>query len=130
MATTRRKTGNLGVALAAAAMLVLQGFLGAFAVGTANASPMLDAFGNPLCITSVESHQTDTGHVDHTAMPDCCTVACGMFAPAASAGGSGHSLENALSTTAARLQTRDAVSGYTDEPQRGPGSPRSPPLTM
>lgn len=126
----RLMSGRLGIAFIATYMLVLQAMLGAFALGAVNASPMLDAFGNPLCITSTDSTDSDTGRGEHNALPDCCTVACSMFAAATSEDRSPHSLSNPLPASAVRLRASFDPLVHVVALERSPGSPRSPPLTM
>lgn len=117
----------MGVAFVAAYMLMLQALVGSFAFGVAaNASPLLDAFGNPLCITSAESAalSEDGGH---SALPECCTAACGMFAHLTVEDRTPHSLDNPLPAVAQGVATFDArvVTPVLDH---DPGKPRAPPF--
>lgn len=117
------------VAFIAAMLLVLQAFAASLAIGSsASASPMLDVFGNPLCITShLAPEQDDLGH---SALPDCCTVSCSMFAAAMNGERAEISLANPLPVTDS---SRHAAFDITPEPNqaaRRPGSPRSPPPKM
>lgn len=124
------KRMNMAVALVAAYMLVLQMLFGAFALGAAAASPMLDLFGNQLCVTSSETDAGDATPGDHSALPDCCTVACNMFAAATAADRHAHSLANPLVVS---IVDRVRLFGDAQRDfalQRGPGSPRGPPLTV
>lgn len=118
------------VALVAASMLVLQALLGAFALGTAAASPMLDAFGNTLCITSTDAAEHGSHKGEHTALPDCCTVACGMFAFATADDRSPNSVSNPLVPALALAMPAFHVT----LPARGvdypPANPRAPPQTV
>ncbi len=125
----RKSWDNMGVAVIAAYMLILQGLLGAFATGTADAAAGLDIFGNPLCITSGEhaAAGTDTSH--STAPMECCTAACGMVAGAAPDGHAPHSLDNPLVVAVDASSAPLAALPRIIAPRRGPGSPRSPPLT-
>lgn len=114
------------LALLASCMLVLQVLLGAYATGAAAAAPpMLDAFGNVLCITSTDA--ADHGSADHTALPDCCTVACGMFAPIQANDRTGHSLSNPLPTSVLREPAAFDNTGQAFALEQRPGSARSPP---
>lgn len=74
----RRPSPNrFDIALFAALWLVVQVVSG-FASG-ANAAPVpLDAFGNPLCVTSADSDGSSQRHDDGAA--PCCTLACAMAA--------------------------------------------------
>lgn len=118
----------MGVAFVAAYMLVLQGLLGAFTLGAAAASPGLDAFGNPLCITSGSSAPAFDG-TGHDGPASSCAIACGMVAPVAADGRAPNSLSNPLVPLAASAPAPDCPVGSTFALQRGPGSPRSPPAT-
>ncbi|MBB4189385.1 DUF2946 family protein [Sinorhizobium terangae] len=73
-----RSRKSIWVALVAACMLVLQAASG-LAAGT---KPLgLDTFGNPLCISDANHGTHDPApSTDHSKKPDCCTLACGMFA--------------------------------------------------
>ncbi len=123
------KYWNMGVAFVAAYMLVLQALIGAFALGTAAASPMLDAFGNPLCITSTDFTDSDSEQGNHSALPDCCTTACNMFAPVTADERNASSVANPLAIAAEKLDPDFEFFGRVLSPERNPGSPRSPPLT-
>ena len=126
----RLKSRNMGVALVAACMLVLQGLVGAFALGSAAASPAFDAFGNPLCITSGDAGAHASHSPDHAALPECCTVACGMFAPVTADDRAPHSLANPLVPAPPSLRASFDSIGDASVVRRGPGSPRSPPLDV
>ena len=116
----------MGVALVAAYVLVLQALVGAFALGAA-ASPVLDAFGNPLCITSAASPDSGSDR-NHGYVPDCCTIACNMFAAVAAEDRTPSSLANPLPTLVEELIVAVDNVDRTPSPERNPGSPRSPPL--
>lgn len=81
MEKAKQKHGNY-VAYMAAFVLILQSlfFVAASASVDLNATNMLDAFGNPLCITSVPS-DNDDDTPSHSHFPSCCTFACIGFAP-------------------------------------------------
>lgn len=119
----------MGIALVASYMLVLQALIGAFALGAAAASPMLDAFGNPLCITSSDSTKSGSDNTSHSAVPDCCTVACSMFAPVTTDERTPSFVINPLESAGDTLTPAFDTVQRLLSPERGPGSPRSPPLT-
>lgn len=125
MRLSGRSTGSSSVAFVAAWMLVLQVLLGGFALGAA-ASPLLDTFGNPLCITSSDAPAAGLGHTEHTTLPDCCTVACSPFAQAAN-DGRAHSIANPLRAATPRLHAAFDAVGPAFALDPGSGSPRSPP---
>lgn len=111
-------------ALFAACVLVLQAAAGALALGSAVASPSLDAFGNPLCIGGTAMEQTPDGVPG--LLPDCCTAACALLAPG-TAGAAPHSLANPLAPVS--VVAFPAPSGVEPAASRahGPGNPRAPP---
>jgi len=127
---TKLKISRISVALVAAYMLILQGLFGAFALGAAAALPMLDAFGNPLCITSSDPTASDTDDTSHSAVPDCCTVACSMFTSVATDERPAASVFNPLAATDASLAPRIDLVAQLLSPKQNPGSPRSPPQAV
>jgi hypothetical protein len=117
------------VAFIAALLLVLQAIAASLAIGSsASASPMLDAFGNPLCITSHQAPEQDGQ--GHTALPHCCTVSCSMFAAAMDSGRAEVSLANPLPVADSSRHAAFDVAPEPNQAARRPGSPRSPPPTM
>lgn len=67
------------VALAAVVLFALQALLGTFAFAAGTGPSMVDAFGNPLCITHTEEQQPASAPgTDRSLAPDCCTLACGV----------------------------------------------------
>lgn len=119
----------MSVVLVAAYMLVLQAVTGAFAMGVAASAPPLDIFGNPLCITGSAVHNSG-GTDEHTAMPDCCAVACSMFSPATSDDRLARSLFNPLPASAHRVAATFEQCKLDQALERRPGSPRSPPIAV
>lgn len=127
MRQVRHRRGS-AVAFVAACVLVLQSFLGAWATGAYAATPMLDAFGNPLCITSIDHDGTTPAH-DHSKTPDCRTFGCSMVSPLLAAAPSdeiGLSRPLVADDTRYQLVQSFDVQG----PDHDPGSPRAPPLTI
>lgn len=121
------KHRHRSTAIFAALMLAVQLLAGGFAVGAAAAgSPMLDAFGNPLCITS--SDVPDAGDQNgHSGLPDCCTPGCSMFAPAAGPDRAPAALSNPLDGPTS-IVIGTSVSPVATLPDHDPGNPRAPPL--
>ncbi len=115
------------VAFFAALMLVVQSFLSAWASGALAAAPVRDAFGNPLCITSVD-HDGTTPADDHAKMPDCCTSGCSMGSfPLVAASGAGIGLLRSSLSDDVRF---DAIAAFhIQRPDHDPGTPRAPPVT-
>src|SRR5690554_6635291 len=110
-------------------MLVLQAVLGSLMLGAAAGSPTLDSYGNPLCITSVDTSTEVDGGRDHGARPDCCGSMCGMAAPLIAEDRTPHSLANPL---AFALQVEFALEEVAHLPatDRNQGNPRAPPATF
>lgn len=122
----RHRRGS-AVALVATFVLVLQSFLSAWAAGAMPATPMLDAFGNPLCITSVD-HDGSTPANDHSKLPACCTFGCNLASPLLAAEPAhGVGLLRPLSSADVRFHVHKTV--HIQSPDHDPGSPRAPPLT-
>ena len=117
-----------GIAFVAACLLVLQSLTGALALGYASVSPMLDAFGNPICITLSEIADNSSDQNDQPMIPDCCTINCSMFATIFQDQPASHSLENPLLQRTDRLMVAEdyLLSGSLISDK--PGSPRSPPF--
>ncbi|MFC0245483.1 hypothetical protein ACFOLL_17660 [Falsochrobactrum ovis] len=126
MHQVRHRRGS-AVAFVAAAVLVLQSFLTAWAAGAMPVTPMLDAFGNPLCITSVD-HDGDVPRDDHSKLPDCCTFGCNLASPLhAAEPAQGVGLLKPLSSTDVRFHVHKTF--HIQSPDHDPGSSRAPPLT-
>lgn len=113
-------------ALAAAYLFVLQLVLGSFllAAAQANANPV-DVFGNPLCITHSEG-SGDTGQKKDSQLPECCTLACSMFAPLLPIYAPGTCLADHSRPISAVLITAFETGPFSRH-ETGPGAPRGPP---
>lgn len=81
LVTSRRAGWSLRVTLVVVVMFVLQSVASAFALGSGPDPAQLDAFGNPLCITSVD-HTDPAKGGDHGKLPNCCTLGCPMVGQA------------------------------------------------
>lgn len=114
------------VAFIAALILVVQAFTSAWAAGAMPIQPMLDAFGNPLCITSTD--QGDGPASDHSKLPNCCTFGCSTVSPVLLVPDfDGTAIALPLVTSHVLFATgKDVVHSA---PDHDPGSPRAPPLT-
>ncbi|WP_343805658.1 hypothetical protein [Paenochrobactrum glaciei] len=117
-----------GIALVAALLLVLQSLTGALASGYAASSPMLDAFGNPLCITASVTLDNSSDQTDQRMMPDCCTIGCNMFAPVLTDHPDGHCLGNPLLPHNSGFKLSADLILHSSLIEASPGSPRSPPF--
>lgn len=112
------------VAFAAACVLVLQTALAAWAAG-AMPMPQLDAFGNPLCITSSDDGGASPGH---STPSNCCEFGCvpaalPLLAPERSA----IALPELAVLGTSVPVLREAPSAA---PDHDPGSPRAPPASV
>ena len=121
----RHKRGSL-TALVAAFVLVLQSSLAVWASAAAPAEPMLDSWGNVLCITGMDQEDGNPAN-DHSGMLDCCTLGCGVSAAALAAPSDASIvlLHPPLGSNAARAVPAAPVDLL---PDHDPGSPRAPPL--
>lgn len=120
------RTWSLRVALVAACMLVLQTAFGALALGTSPAE--LDAFGNPLCIASVDHSEADSKGSDHSKLTDCCTLGCSMFSSAFAAPSGQGAVGLRLPLVSVPLPEQYKAS-FAPALDHDPGNPRAPPLT-
>jgi len=67
------------VAFAAAFLVALQVSFASYAMAAGAGTTMVDAFGNPLCISHMEEQMSDTAPgKERTLLPECCTLACAM----------------------------------------------------
>jgi hypothetical protein len=118
--------GTNTLALFAAWLLVLQALVTAWTTGAA-AEPVVDVFGNPLCITSDGHDGAPAG--DHSKLPDCHTFGCSI-------GSSVFAAPSAAAVAYWCPQVRKRIEvGFHQAPCRrvhhhNPGSPRAPPLTV
>lgn len=117
-----------GIALVAALLLVFQSLTGALASGYAAGSPMLDAFGNPLCITASVTPDNSSDQTDQRMIPDCCTIGCNMFAPVLTDHPDGHCLGNPLLPRSSGFKLSADLILDSSLIEASPGSPRSPPF--
>lgn len=118
-----------GVAFAAAWLLIVQMVAGAFLLGSANATPMVDAFGNPLCITSEATDGNPDDGRRYAGLPDCCSTLCGMAAPATPDDRTPRFLANPLTSVSVDHVGEDDHLGIV-APDHDPGSPRAPPASI
>ncbi|WP_117195170.1 hypothetical protein [Rhizobium terrae] len=108
----------------AAFVLVVQMLLGSVLLSSAAATPVLDDFGNPLCITHVEGK--DHPDKNGSKLPECCTQACSILAPVLAPQFSDNFLSNRLQTNS-RPVPAEADAGPFERPETSPGNPRAPP---
>ncbi|MFU0503131.1 DUF2946 family protein [Pseudaminobacter sp. NGMCC 1.201702] len=126
--TFRFKGRNAAIALVATCMLVLQSVAGAFALGAGTGSVPLDAFGNPLCLAGSDGSHTGNDGSEHTKIPNCCALGCGLAASSFGTPPDAVSLpvERKVDLSAiVQASSRIHVSAHGYEP----GNPRAPPLT-
>lgn len=121
-----RRSGT-AVALAAAFVLVLQSFATAWASGAMPLGPMLDGFGNPLCVTGVV-HDDGAPAGDHSKVPNCCTLGCGIAAPIVPAASDAAAVWPRMPIGGKAAGWPAVSAPILDQPDHDPGSPRAPPL--
>jgi len=122
MATAHLQRQRLTVALLAAAILFVQSFFSAWALG---AQPMRDAFGNELCITgSHDSGSSPSG--EHGGGANCCEFGCGTMPMQLLPPDSADSAPAwPLFERVDEVRTETPILRH--EPDHDPGSPRAPP---
>ncbi|WP_353646148.1 hypothetical protein [Mesorhizobium sp. WSM2239] len=111
------------VAFIATLVLLLQTFFVSWSLAAAPHDGILDAFGNPLCVTSSDPTPSD-GPLEG---PTCCTLGCNMSStvfhtPAPDAVPVRQDVE-------ANVQVGIEHALLRASPDHNPGSPRAPPLT-
>lgn len=129
MPRNERQGWSRRTAIVAAVMLFVQTLFGSMAFGMAAAAPMtMDAFGNPLCITSMDIADQDAP-AGHTVLPDCCAPGCLTALPLADGDREASALSNPLAT---QVEPADLAStnGPPAPAEHDPGRPRAPPFLV
>ncbi|WP_274629937.1 hypothetical protein [Arvimicrobium flavum] len=107
-------------------MFLVQTFGSAYAQGVGSRPVLVDAFGNPLCITSNQHHAPDDSS-PHKALSACCELACAGIAaavlPPDLAAAQPQSIRLFAKLRGASKTVHDPA------PAWKPGNPRAPPLT-
>lgn len=125
MKNRRTPASSIVFTMIAAYALVLQMLLGSVLLGSAVAAPVLDDFGNPLCITHADSGGP-SDHEDGSKLPQCCTQACSVLAPILAPQLSDNFLSNRLEANFKPVPI-EADTGPFERPETSPGNPRAPP---
>jgi hypothetical protein len=73
------------IALVAGLGLLLQAFASTVAASASAPVAHFDAFGNALCITSVDQSGSESDGSGKSGLPNCCTLGCGFTAQALAA---------------------------------------------
>lgn len=114
------------VALCAALVLMLQAFTSGFVAAAAPVAPMVDAFGNVLCMDS--GHGGSVPSDEHGKMVNCCTFGCSTTSPLLVAREAQQAWLIELRSFAANpLGMTETIRA--EHPDFDPGSPRAPPVT-
>jgi len=112
------------IALVAAMLMLVQSVAASFAARAVH--PVLDAFGNPLCIARTDHKAPQS---DHGKVPGCCILNCGTLASAIAPPPDKAWLDLGFDTAPIRfapvLAEIDIASNDHD-----PGSPRAPPAVV
>ncbi len=114
------------VALVAAVAFLLQALLSAWAAGSM-AAVSLDAFGNPLNVTSGGAESKTPPSGGHADVPACCTLGCGTLLPVLSPPDASSPALTRRESGAASLAVAHSLPGARLR-KHDPGSPRAPPL--
>jgi hypothetical protein len=115
-------------AILAALLFVVQMMISSWAMAGSVGQPMVDAFGNPLCVTDADGNSVNPSK-DHRDLPACCTIGCSAFSaglPASSADPASASLVAAGGPTVVPVRPVDPAARLDHDP----GSPRAPPATL
>jgi hypothetical protein len=114
---------SYAVAVVAAALLFVHSIALAWNAGAMPLGPMLDQFGNPLCITSGDH---DAPAQPHGEVPSCCAIGC-MFAASWTAGASGDKPSYLLEIPDHVAANGCPVHQHQDRPEFRQNGPRAPP---
>lgn len=111
-----------------ASVLLLQTLVSAWASGAMADGPMLDIFGNPLCITST-AHPGGAPADNHSSALNCCTFGCSavsLFEPSPDTQGA-----LAIHWRYEKIDRRgiDRLI-WIQRPDHEPGNARAPPLSI
>lgn len=129
LAAKSRRDGNaVWLALGLAIALLLQTLGTAHATALGGKPVLLDAFGNPLCITSGE-HGSAGDDTRHGTLTDCCALACTVAAQTNGAPPDVVALRLPDQRLIAAL-FNPTFQGIFPAPLRSPGNPRAPPSAM
>lgn len=109
-------------------LLVWQSLAGGLALGTAASATQFDAFGNPLCLTSMGDGSTAPDGNDGRQIPDCCATGCAAAWAAVGPAPDAASWDAPLAFPAA-AEDCDFAPDLRPTLHDGPSSPRAPPLT-
>jgi hypothetical protein len=120
--------GRVRIALAAALLFVLQALASTFVAGAQADGLQLDAFGNPLCITSGDHSLPDGKPGGHKQATDCCTLFCSTSTAALGPPPQGGATLPAQPIVDDRLWGAYRVF-FVAASDHDPRSPRAPPLT-
>ncbi len=112
------------IALAAAMLMLVQSVAGSFAATATH--PKLDAFGNPLCITSTDH---DAPQSDHGKLTGCCILGCGASASALAAPPERNRLDAGFESVPLRFAPV-FMEFFIASEDHNPGSPRGPPVLV
>lgn len=126
MVEARRKSRSW-TAFVAGFVFVLQTFAVAWTTGAMAAAPQLDAFGNPLCITSGD-HDQGVPAGDHSKLVECCTFGCSAPWTTVADAPDGVTLWRPL--VAADQVFHASPVARAEAAEHRPHSPRAPPLTV
>ena len=115
-------------AILAAVVFVVQMMLSSWAMAASVGQPMVDAFGNPLCVTDAGGNPSNPPK-DHNKLPACCTIGCSAF----SAGLVAFPADPARVSLAPSPEPAFTLPRASDPVvhlDHDPGSPRAPPVTL
>jgi hypothetical protein len=115
-------------AILAAVLFVVQMMISSWAMAGSVGQPMVDAFGNPLCVTDADGNPVGPSK-DHRELPACCAIGCSAFSASLLA----PPVETASASLVAAGRPIFVLVRPVDPAARfdhDPGNPRAPPVTL
>lgn len=113
-------------AILAAMLFVVQMMISSWAMAGSVGQPMVDAFGNPLCVTDADGNPVNPSK-GHRELPACCTIGCSAFSASLLAS----PVEPASAPLVASGEPTFVLVRSVDPGARldhDPGNPRAPPV--
>ena len=115
-------------AILATLLFVVQMMISSWAMAGSVGQPMVDAFGNPLCVTDADGNPVSPSK-DHGKLPACCAIGCSVFSASLLA----TPVEPAPASPVPSAEPAFVLPRAVDPLARldhDPGSPRAPPVTL
>lgn len=115
-------------AILAAMLFVVQMMVSSWAMAGSVGQPMVDAFGNPLCVTDADGNPVGPSK-DHGKLPACCAIGCTAFSASLPASLVDPTPDSPVPSAEPAFGLPRAV-GALVRLDHDPGNPRAPPVTL